>query len=191
MATLTINPVDDGYINNISGIYNSEDTNSSASSSSSNANQNTAYMFFDTRDATTGLTGATITALTLRYYGETFGDIAQVAAWIIYTDQNEVWGRFLDSGDPMNPASGTYQESPGAGTAIGQYNEFSIPVAHMGNRASKFTNFAIYASLSDLGPAHFYFGAMEGNAAHRPQLVITYTLPSTGAPQRSLTGAGT
>lgn len=175
MASLTIYPSDDGFINNVSGIYPSESFNESSSTSSSNAIQNTAYLFYDTRDATTGLTGKTITALALRLYGLAYSDINGVGAWLLCTDQNEVWGRTLDTADPMTPVYGTYSEGYILGLTVGAYNDLAIPVAHMGDRASKFTNFALMAALADMGPANIDFGAVEEVLAKRPQLVITYT----------------
>lgn len=176
MPTLSIYPSDDGYINNVSGIYPTELTNISSSTSSSNAVQNTAYLFFDTRDVTTGLTGATITALTLKLYGIGYSDPFAVAQWVLYTDQNEVWGRTLDSADPMAPGFGTFVEGFFGGLTVGIYNDLTVSVAHMGDRTSKFTNFAVYAALGDVGPAYIEFGTVErANIAERSRLDITYT----------------
>lgn len=202
MASVTVqSDTSDGFINNQSGVYDSEIFNSSKTSSSSDLNYSVAVMFFNTLIANLNtlasaqgqpsLTGATITSIVLRIWVTFASDVNGVGAWYYYTDINNIWGESCASASvaPGFPSFGTTLESPVLGLAdytVGAWNTFTINAAV---RTDQHTHIAIRNGDGDIGPSETQFDAAEGT--HPPELVITYTPAASnvgGSPAHILAG---
>lgn len=180
MATVTIYPTDDGFLNNISGWYPSEGFNLSRNTSSSSADVAQAFMKFTTVGAGIGA-GDTINSVTLYWNIYIWNDINLVASWNFFTDINNTWdsaGSWGESGTPPNIPSGV-----GYGTVSDGF--ITLGSTGLNNKAltttipkSNIFGVCIDPALGDVGPAEMRF--YDKDTVNPPYIVIDYTPAGTG-----------
>lgn len=192
MATVTLSPVNDGFLNNNSGWYGAEDFIKVSSTSSSGRDQNTGYWKFTTVGSGIGALDI-ITSVTLTAYCTARDDANFVGAIIVYTDTASVWDNptpWNDGGNapnaPFGPGTGTVQSDLVGWPVLGS-NSYNVATSIPTNGTF---GVSLFASLSDIGPADALFRSREFGT-NVASLTITYT-PSTVAstPQRMLMGVG-
>lgn len=187
MATVTIYPTADGFLNNISGWYPSESLNLCRSTSSSDGDYCEAYTKFTTVGAGIGASD-TINSATFYINVFSYSDPMAVGGWELYTDITPVWGAW-DETTPPNPGSGIDSGTVNNGfwgiTSTGAWNKA------ISNSISKSGVFSvgIKARLGDVGPAEFRF--YDKDHANTPYVIIDYTPATTASyPIKALMGVG-
>lgn len=183
MATVTIYPTADGFLNNVSGWYPSEGFNLSRNTSSSSADICQAFVKFTTVGAGIGA-GDTINSVTFYWNIYTWSDVNLVATWQFYTDVTPVWGAWDESTSPTITG----------GVSFGTVNDGGINLGSTGLNSKSLTTtisksgvfgVCIDPQLADVGPSLMYF--YDKDTANPPYVVIDYT---PAASVRMLASAG-
>ena len=188
MATVTLYPTDDGFLNNISGWYPSEGFNLSRNTSSSSADYCDAYMKFTTVGAGIGA-GDTINSVTLYVNIYNWSDIAFVASWQSWVDINRIWdsaGSWGEGGTPPYVPLGIgYGTSSGSFLTLGStgWNTYNLVTTIPHNNTF---GVGIQAQLGDIGPSLMYFYDKDAGV-NSPYIVVDYT-PASTARHDTLTG---
>jgi hypothetical protein len=180
MATTSISPVDYGFLNLQSGVYGSGEGLILASVTSSQAsNENRAFWYYDTSDATTGIpSGAIIDSVVWNnyLYSVSYGVIDEYnRSFLMYGSKGGAGGT-LDAGDWGVVTQLLY------GTATLSTGTISINVTNdwssnpFGINRSGYTNYAWYASIFEGGSP----GGWQLNSSWSPgTLDITWHSPSS------------
>lgn len=187
MATVTIYPTADGFLNNISGWYPSEGFNLSRNTSSSSADYCLAFTKFTTVGAGIGA-GDTIDSVTFWWDVYNWSDVNNVAFWSFYTDITPVWGAWDESTPPSIPSGIGYGTVAEGGTGLGSTGWNSKSLTTSIPKSNVF-GVGISADLGDLGPALMYFYDKD-SGANAPYIVIDYTPAASPAKGSTLATMG-
>jgi hypothetical protein len=182
MATTSISPVDYGFINLISGVYGSGEGLILASVTSSQAsNENRAFWYYDTRDATTGIpSGAIIDSVVWNsyLYSVSYGVIDEYnRSFLLYGSNTGAAGGTLDAGDWSSVATNLLYGASSLTTGT-----ISIDVTNTygttfyGINRSGYTNYCWITSIFEGGSP----GGWQLNSSWSPgTLDITWHSPSS------------
>lgn len=183
MATATIYPTVDGFLNNISGWYPSEGFDMCRSTSSSDGDYCELYLKFTTVGAGIGASD-TINSVTVWIDVYSYSDINAVGGWLGYTDINNIWSTsssFTEAAAPyINPsmAYGTVSDGSWSVNTTGWFSKsITTSIPH-----SDIFGHGIKAQLGDLGPAEFRI--YDKDHANKPYIVIDYTPAATTSPKQ-------
>lgn len=188
MATTTIYPTADGFLNNISGYYGSEGFLLARSTSSSDADYCETYVKFTSVGAGIGASD-TINSVTFYIYCYSFSDPAEVWADRLYSDTTPVWGSWDDSTAPSVPLGMSYGTNLETSLGINTTGWFSRASGYPSSfPKSGVFSFGIKASLGDVGPAAAAFHD-KTHSTLKPYVVIDYTPAATNDPY-PIIGAG-
>lgn len=186
MATATIYPTNDGFLNNVSGWYGMETDNLCRSTSSSDADYCELYTKFTTVGAGIGASD-TINSVTFYINVWSYSDPFAVGGWQAYTDTTPVWGAWNQT-TPPSVSSGMDYGTVDSGfwniTGTGWWNKaISTSISKSG-----IFSVGVKARLGDIGPAQFT-SYNRDHATNKPYVVIDYT-PASTSHLLAMTGVG-
>lgn len=186
MATVTLYPTADGFLNNISGYYGGEGFNLCRSTSSSDGDYCEHYTKFTTVGAGIGASD-TINSVTFYINVYAYSDPMGIAGWQIYTDITPVWGAWGESTAPSVASGINYGTVDGGFWNITSTGAWSKAISTSISKSGVFS-VGVKARLGDIGPASF--NSYDKDHANTPYVVIDYT-PASSIRLLASTGVGT